>query len=131
MKTRLFTGLMGMGVLAAGLLYLIDIHYALSLTGNISADASAVVDLRATYAGLQIGLAGFLITAVIRGDNLIAPLSIVAWTLASVGSIRLFGYLTNAHIPALQLYASVFELTTAIIAIALVFQAQKDNASAG
>ena len=79
----------GFSLVGLGLAYLIVPGMMLSLTGEFQLNSQALLDVRATYGGIQLGLGAFLLTEVVRGGSLESSLRMVVWAFTCVGGIRL------------------------------------------
>ncbi|MAY36663.1 MAG: hypothetical protein CMN84_11245 [Spongiibacteraceae bacterium] len=103
----------GFSLVGLGLAYLIVPGMMLSLTGEFQLNSQALLDVRATYGGIQLGLGAFLLTEVVRGGSLESSLRMVVWAFTCVGGIRLGMDLSNGEGLSLHFWVGLGELLLA------------------
>jgi hypothetical protein len=111
--------LIGFGVLsmAFGLAYLL-VPVAMSAPagfGDLS--ASAKTDVRATYGGFQIGLAGYLLWAARAEKRFHAAVLLIALSIGSVLASRVFGLIFDGVLNDFHLSGLIVEVSLTVSAI--------------
>ncbi len=97
-----------------GLAYLLIPIDVLSLTGNFTLDGDALIDVRATYGGFQLGLGLFLLVQILRRENIIFSLHLMAVIFISVGGVRIVGSLGQVDVSYPHMVAAVAEIASAL-----------------
>ncbi len=88
-----------------------------TLTGMILVQTSAVVDVRAYYGALQLGLAVFLLSSALRPTFIRPALSLLTLLFAALALGRAAGlYLDGTVGQTFNLYAMAYEATSALLA---------------
>jgi hypothetical protein len=101
------------GLMLIGLAYLCFPAEILSLTGQFALDSNALVDVRATYGGIQLGLGVFLGVQAIKRENILFSLRLLAMVFAAVGGVRIVGSYTHLDVSYLHTVAAVAEIACA------------------
>lgn len=96
-----------------GLVYLLFPMEVLSLTGQFTLDGDALIDVRATYGGIQLGLGLFLGVQVFRRENILFSLQLLAVIFISVGGVRFVGSIVQVDVSYPHMVAAVAELASA------------------
>ncbi len=100
-----------------GLAYFIRPQEMANLSGMLLMAPAAVTDVRAYYGGLQLGLAAWLVLALLRTDLLRAALMLLVLLYASLLVARLCGlWLEGGAQQTFNLYAMLFEGVSAGLA---------------
>lgn len=89
----------------------------LGLTGGFDLDASARVDVMATYGGVQVGLGVFLAFELAQKRDFSPLLRLLAIVFFAIGSIRLGASLIVADASTTHLFAAIGELSFAVLFI--------------
>jgi hypothetical protein len=96
-----------------GLAYILFPMEVLSLTGQFTLDGDALIDVCATYGGFQLGLGLFLLVQILRRENIIFSLQLMAVIFISVGGVRFVGALIQLEVSYPHMVAAVAELASA------------------
>ncbi|WP_295877870.1 DUF4345 family protein [uncultured Zhongshania sp.] len=96
-----------------GLAYLLVPVEVLSLTGQFNLDGDALIDVRATYGGFQVGLGLFLFVQIFRRENIAFSLLLLAIIFISVGSVRFVTSFVEVHVSYPHLIAGGVEIASA------------------
>jgi hypothetical protein len=96
-----------------GLAYLLIPIDVLSLTGQFNLDGDALIDVRATYGGFQVGLGLFLFVQIFRRENIAFSLLLLAIIFISVGSVRFVTSFVEVHVSYPHLIAGGLEIASA------------------
>ncbi len=92
-----------------GLLYLFS-PQTLAETAGLTANASGLTDIRATYGGFQIGLALFLFWSCRSADNVGSALVATGVIFACVGLGRLYGVIVDGEFSGFNMIGLMFEV---------------------
>ncbi|MDG9930886.1 MULTISPECIES: DUF4345 family protein [unclassified Pseudomonas] len=104
-----------------GLAYFIRPQEMANLSGMLLMEPAAVTDVRAYYGGLQLGLAVWLVLALLRADLLRPALMLLVLLYASLLVARLGGLaLDGGAQQTFNLYAMLFEGVSAGLAFWLL-----------
>lgn len=104
-----------------GLAYFIRPQEMANLSGMLLMAPSAITDVRGYYGGLQLGLALYLLLALLRGDLLRPALMLLVLLYASLFFARLGGlWLDGGLQQTFNLYAMLFEGVSAGLALYLL-----------
>ncbi|WP_339677017.1 DUF4345 family protein [uncultured Zhongshania sp.] len=96
-----------------GLAYLLVPVEVLSITGQFNLDGDALIDVRATYGGFQVGLGLFLFVQIFRRENIAFSLLLLAIIFISVGSVRFVTSFVEVHVSYPHLIAGGVEIASA------------------
>ena len=122
MNATLFLRIIAAILLVFGVMYLLS-PMTLASKADISATASGMTDIRATYGGFQIGFALFLFWAC-TWENYIKPALIATLVIfASVGAARLFGVIVDGELSGFNQIGLAFEIFLTVACV--VFLTQK------
>lgn len=111
-----------------GLAYFVRPHELVNLSGMLLMAPAAVTDVRAYYGGLQLGLAVWLLLALLRQDLLRPALMLLVLLYATLFFARLGGlWLDGGAQQTFNLYAMLFEGVSAALALWLL---RRSSASA-
>jgi len=110
---RIAVAIVAAMLVLVGLAYLLFPVEVLSLTGQFTVDGDALLDVRATYGGFQLGLGLFLLVQILRRENIVFPLHLVAVIFLSVGGVRLVGSIFAVEMSYLHLGAALAEIASA------------------
>lgn len=110
---RIVVAVVAVMLILIGLAYLLFPVEVLSLTGQFTIDSNALIDVRATYGGIQLGLGLFLVFQLVKRENIIFSLSLLAVIFTSVGGIRFVGALVETDVSYLHLLAALAEIASA------------------
>lgn len=104
-----------------GLAYFIRPQEMANFSGMLLMAPAAITDVRAYYGGLQLGLALYLVLALLRGDLLRPALMLLVLLYASLFCARLGGlWLDGGLQQTFNLYAMLFEGVSAGLALYLL-----------
>lgn len=115
LRQRFFISIIAVSLLAIGAAYLFSPELLLAYTGGFSLDDHALIDVRATYGGIQLAIGAFLLIESRNATSLPYCLKLLAWSFASVGFIRVCTDLTSDLTPNLHFYVGVSEIVLAVI----------------
>ncbi|MEX1665295.1 DUF4345 family protein [Zhongshania arctica] len=110
---RIVVAVVAAMLILIGLAYLLFPMEILSLTGQFTIDGDALIDVRATYGGIQLGLGLFLGIQLIKRENIIFSLFLLAVIFTSVGGIRLVSALVEEDLSYLHMLAALAEIASA------------------
>ncbi len=111
---RVFVWIVATILALAGVLYLVSPATPTASAG-ISADASGLTDIRATYGGFQIGLAIFLVWC--ARSQVALALLLTTFVIGAVLLSRVAGLLMDGSLTAFHLGALGFEVPTTALAL--------------
>ncbi len=103
--------------------WLITVPEALEGIGVHLTSPAARIDVRATYGGLELGLAGFLALCAMREDWVRVGLVASACTIAGFGLGRLVGIIVEGQGTPLMWFFFGLEATTTVIYVAVIRRA--------
>ena len=104
-----------------GLAYFVRPHELANLSGMLLMAPAAITDMRAYHGGLQLGLALWLLLALLRGDLLRPALMLLVLLYATLFLARLSGMgLDGGAQQTFNLYAMLFEGVSAALAFWLL-----------
>ncbi len=104
-----------------GLAYFIRPQEMANLSGMLLMEPAAITDVRGYYGGLQLGLALYLVLALLRADLLRPALMLLVLLYASLFFARLGGlWLDGGLQQTFNLYAMLFEGVSAGLALYLL-----------
>ncbi|WP_414729992.1 DUF4345 family protein [Zhongshania aliphaticivorans] len=110
---RIVVAIVAAMLVLVGLAYLLFPVEVLSLTGQFTVDGDALLDVRATYGGFQLGLGLFLLVQILRRENIVFSLHLLAVIFLSVGGVRLVGSIFAVEMSYLHLGAALAEIASA------------------
>ena|GEM_PF-3400575 len=110
---RIVVAIVAAMLVLVGLAYLLFPVEVLSLTGQFTLDGDALLDVRATYGGFQLGLGLFLLVQILRRENIVFSLHLLAVIFLSVGGVRLVGSIFAVEMSYLHLGAALAEVASA------------------
>lgn len=110
---RIVVAVVAVMLILIGLAYLLFPMEVLSLTGQFTIDSDALIDVRATYGGIQLGLGLFLGFQLVKRENIIFLLSLLAVIFTSVGGVRFVGALVETDVSYLHMLAALAEIASA------------------
>ena len=106
-----------------GLFYLVS-PQTLAETAGLTANASGLTDIRATYGGFQLGLALFLFWSCRSPDKVASALVATGVIFACVGLGRLFGVIVDGDFSGFNMIGLVFEV---FLTLACIFLYRRVN----
>ena len=109
-----------------GLLYLFS-PITLATQAGITADNSGLTDIRATYGGIQLGLAVFLYWSSLAQERISSALAATAIIFFFVGACRFYGVIADGELSGFNLIGLSFEIVLTIISSWLYVRLNKEN----
>lgn len=113
--------LAGAGFLAFGLWLTLDAAAALAGVGIEAANAAGLIELRAFYGGLELGLGSFLLACAIRPDWRPAGLWLTLLGNAGIATVRLIGITATGVFTPFFGWALAWELGFTTLAAAALW----------
>ena len=86
---RAIVALVATMLMLIGLAYLLIPIDVLSLAGQFTLDGDALIDVRATYGGFQVGLGLFLFVQIFRRENIVFSLQLLTVILSRLAVFAL------------------------------------------
>lgn len=117
---RVFLGLTALMWIGYGLVCFLDPDYLRQAAGVSYVSLTGMVDLRATYGGLQMAIGAVALAGALYVKATRQVLLMYATLCAGLGSARLAGALTSAEWSGYTLFAVCFELGSVAVALALL-----------
>lgn len=114
MNTTLFLKIIAAILAVFGLIYLFS-PITLATKAGITADNSGLTDIRATYGGIQIGLAVFLYWSSLAHSRLSSALAATAIIFFSVGACRFYGVIVDGEFSGFNMIGLSFEVVLTVI----------------
>lgn len=100
-----------------GLAYFIRPHEMSNLSGMLLLAPAAATDVRAYYGGLPLGLAAFLVLALVRAELTRAALTLLVLLYCALALARIGGlWLDGGALQTFNLYALLLEVVSAGLA---------------
>jgi peptidoglycan/LPS O-acetylase OafA/YrhL len=124
MNTNLFLRIIAAILAVFGLIYLIS-PITLATKAGITADNSGLTDIRATYGGIQIGLAVFLYWSSLARERIPSALAATAIIFFFVGACRFYGVIVDGELSGFNLIGLSFEIVLTIISSWLYLRINK------
>lgn len=124
MNATLFLRIIAAILLVFGLIYLLN-PMLLAGKAEISAAASGVTDIRATYGGFQIGFGVFLFWACSQATQVKAALVATMIIFASVGLSRFFGTVVDGEMSGFNQIGLAFEAILTVVCAIYLFKQKK------
>lgn len=118
MRKTLFLRIIAAILFIFGAIYLIN-PALLAEKAGLTADASGLTDIRATYGGFQIGFAVFLVWASFT-RQFKAPLIATLTVFACVGAARLFGVIVDGEFSGFNQIGLGFEMLLTVACLYLL-----------
>jgi len=114
---RVILGIQIVLLAGVGLAYFIRPHEMSNLSGMLLLAPAAATDVRAYYGGLQLGLAAFLVLALVRAELTGAALTLLVLLYNALALARIGGlWLDGGAQQTFNLYALLFEVVSAGLA---------------
>lgn len=110
---RAIVALVATMLMLIGLAYLLIPIDVLSLAGQFTLDGDALIDVRATYGGFQVGLGLFLFVQIFRRENIVFSLQLLTVIFISVGGVRFVGALVGVDVSYAHMVAALAEIASA------------------
>lgn len=123
---RIVVAVVAAMLMLIGLAYLLFPMEILSLTGKFTLDDDALIDTRATYGGIQLGLGLFLGVQIFRRENIVFSLQLLAIVFISVGGVRFVGSIVQIDVSYPHMVAAVAELASAAGCMILLARIKKE-----
>ncbi len=107
-----------------GIIYLVN-PAMLAAKAGITADPSGLTDIRATYGGVQIGIAVFLFWAC-RSEAYLKPALVATLVIfGSVGAGRLYGAIADGALSGFNQIGLGFEIVLTVVCTLFLMAAKK------
>lgn len=114
---RVFLLIQLLALAALGLAYFLRPHEMSNLSGMLLLAPAAVTEVRAFYGGLQLGLAAFLLLALLRAELLRGALTLLVLLYSALALARIGGlWLDGGAQQTFNLYALLLEVVSAGLA---------------
>lgn len=114
---RVFLLIQLLALAGLGLAYFLRPHEMSNLSGMLLLAPAAVTDVRAYYGGLQLGLAAFLLLALLRAELLRSALTLLVLLYSALALARIGGlWLDGGAQQTFNLYALLLEVVSAGLA---------------
>ncbi len=114
---RVFLLIQLLALAGLGLAYFLRPHEMSNLSGMLLLAPAAVTDVRAYYGGLRLGLAAFLLLALLRAELLRSALTLLVLLYSALALARIGGlWLDGGAQQTFNLYALLLEVVSAGLA---------------
>lgn len=127
MNATIFLRIIAAILLLFGVIYLLN-PALLAGKAGLTANASGLTDIRATYGGFQIGFGLFLLWVCKDPRQLSLALAATMLIFGSVGAARLFGVVTDGELSGFNQIGLGFELILTAACAFFLYREKKDPA---